>query len=65
MTQINVQELYFVVNVKDVKYITEFPQTGYTSILEAIRTRNSLPNNSDFEVKTYTYIWNIVQRNLT
>ncbi len=61
MTQIIVHELYFVVRKDQLENLTELPRNAFTSLLEAMRTWDK---REDFEVKSYIYVWNVVQRNL-
>jgi len=61
MTQIIVHELYFVVRKDQLETLTEFPRNAYTGLLEAMRAWDK---REDFEVKSYIYVWNVVQRNL-
>jgi len=61
MTQVIVHELYFVVRKDQLETLTELPRNAYTSLLEAMRVWDK---REDFEVKSYIYVWNVVQRNL-
>lgn len=61
MNQIVVHELYFVVKKDTLENLKELPRVAYTSLLDAMRAHD---NREDFTVKSYIYVWNVVQRNL-
>lgn len=60
MDQIIVHELYFVVRKDQLENLTELPRNAYTGLLSAMRAHD---NRDDFTVKSYIYVWNVVQRN--
>jgi hypothetical protein len=61
MTPVIVHELYFVVRISELENLKELPRHGYTSLLEAMRAHDG---REEFTVKSYIYVWNVVQRNI-
>lgn len=61
MDQIIVHKLYFVVRKDQLENLTEFPRNAYTGLLSAMRAWDK---REDFTIKSYIYLWNVIQRNM-
>ncbi len=62
MNTIKISDLVFVVREDDVENLRQFPNEGYYSLGDAAKARNKAGRG--YVVKSYIYIWNVIQRNV-